>query len=149
MTHSLQSQRVRNMNMCARRHRYISAAAAALRLFMSAVSLRRRQRHQQLQHQQAGLASHRHYSLRSAFTAWFSVHCRHVRKRINVASSSSHFRRITLTRIMSCLLVRARRARSLRVFAAAAAAVCSAALMQKSVGGWLELRWGWRDKRQR
>ena len=144
-----QVQRSRDMNMCARSHRYISAAAAAFRSLVAAIKLRCRRRQQQKQQQQIGLASHRQFCSRLAFAAWFTVHCRYVRKRFNILSASSHFRRITLTRVVRHVVTRARYGKMLRVFSAAAAAVFNALLMEKVVGGWLELRWAWRAKGQR
>jgi hypothetical protein len=42
--------------------------------------------------------------------------------------------------------LRARYGALLRAFTGAAAGVCRSLLMEKVVGGWLELRWGWRAK---
>lgn len=149
MTRPLQVQRLRNMNMRARRHRYLSAAASAFHLLRTAATQCRRHRNQQRQLLQTASASHRHYALRSTFTSWFIVHCHRVRKRNSFASSSSHFRRVVITRVVSCMRACARHSRLLRAFAAAAAAVCTAMLMAKAVGGWLQLRGEWREKRQR
>jgi hypothetical protein len=145
----LQMRRICSMNMRARHHRYVFAATAAFRSFLVSVTLRRRQRHQLEQQLRTGAEAHKHHSLKAVFNAWFTLHCCFVRKRINLASSCAHCRRSSLSRIMFCFRTHLHRCKLLRAFVYAVASAFQTMLMQKVVCAWLELRSGWRFKRQR